>query len=61
METPLEREAMEPVRRERSPKDWLICQVTQKQFRGEGDSQKLMEILAIFQNWASLPRSGPKP
>ena len=59
IETPLEKETMECVRRERSSKDWLICEVTQKQFRGQGDSQKLIEILTVFEDcWASRPRWG---
>jgi hypothetical protein len=57
METPLECETMPDVRRERSPKDWLICEVIHKQFRGQGDSQKLLDILAVFETWASLPRA----
>jgi hypothetical protein len=61
METPLERERMEPVRQERSAKDWLVCEVTQKQFRGQGDSQKLLGILTVFETWASLPRPAAKP
>jgi hypothetical protein len=61
METALERETMECVRRERSPKDWIICEVTQNQFRGQGDSQKLVEILTVFQNWASSVRPVVKP
>ncbi len=52
---------MECVRRERSPKDWIICEVTQNQFRGQGDSQKLVEILTVFQNWASSVRPVVKP
>ena len=55
-ETPLERRTMEAIRRERSPKDWLICEVTQNQFRGQGDSQKLLEILNVFQTWSSPTR-----
>jgi hypothetical protein len=55
-ETPLERAAMEPVRREKSPKDWLICEVVQQQFRGQGDAQKLLDILTVFQGWVSLVR-----
>lgn len=56
IETALERATMECLRRESSPKDWLVCEVTQRQFRGQGDAQKLLEILAVFQSWASLPR-----
>lgn len=52
LETPLETASMEPVRRERSDKDWLICETSHGQFRGQGDAQKLVEILTIFQNWA---------
>lgn len=44
---------MQSVRRERSPKDWIICEVMQRQFRGQGDPQKLPEILRVFQEWAS--------
>ncbi len=56
-ETPLEKETMEAVRRERSQNDWLICQVTQHQFQGQGDTQKLQEILRVFEEWAGKPRA----
>ena len=51
--TPLENEPMPPVRQERSPHDWLVCEVEHRQFRGQGDSQKLLAILQVFQNWAA--------
>lgn len=56
-ETSLENQAMETIRRERSEKDWLICEVSHRQFRGQGDSQKLVEILTIFQDWATKAAS----
>lgn len=59
-ETPLETRAMDPVRRETSAKDWIACEVSHGQFRGQGDSRKLAEILRVFQAWAAeatpLPR-----
>ena len=60
-ETALDRETMKPMRRETSPKDWLICEVTLNQFCGQGDPHKLLEILSVFQSWASLPRPSTKP
>ena len=51
--TALEDQPMQPVRQERSPTDWLICEVDHNQFRGQGDPQKLQTILQIFQSWAS--------
>jgi hypothetical protein len=41
------------IQAERSADDWLLCEVEQNQFRGQGDSQKLLVILEIFQRWAS--------
>jgi hypothetical protein len=52
-ETPLENRPMAPIRLDRSPRDWLACGVERKQFRGQGDPQKLHAILEIFQNWAA--------
>lgn len=40
------------VQRERSEKDWILCEVNNEQFRGQGDAQKLGEILAAFEDWA---------
>jgi hypothetical protein len=51
-ETPWATEAMIPLRRERSDKDWIACEVVNEQFRGQGDSQKLGEILRFFEAWA---------
>lgn len=50
--TALESRAMSAVREERSPGDWLLCEVDHDQFRGQGDSQKLIAILDVFQRWA---------
>jgi hypothetical protein len=55
--TVLDGRTMAAVQRERSAKDWLLCEVEEKQFRGQGDSQKLLTILEIFQRWASGPPS----
>jgi Immunity protein 53 len=44
--------SMAAIREERSATDWLLCEVEQNQFRGQGDSQKLLAILEIFQSWA---------
>ena len=51
--TPLEDHPMPPVRRELSPNDWLVCGVDHNRFRGQGDGQKLGEIIDIFQKWAA--------
>ena len=49
--TPLQAAAMTPVRREKSPQDWLVCEVEHEQFCGNGDARKLMVILQLFQSW----------
>jgi hypothetical protein len=54
IETPLHNITMPAVREERTPRDWLICEVDNNQFRGQGDPQKLYRILELFQNWASM-------
>jgi immunity protein 53 of polymorphic toxin system len=51
--TPLENETMPAVRQERSPRDWLVCEIERNQFRGAGDGLKFIAILEVFQNWAS--------
>ena|SRR5882762_9791465 len=50
--TPLQSVAMSTVRREKSPQDWLVCEVERDQFRGNGDARKLLVILQFFQSWA---------
>lgn len=50
-ETPLDNLAMQPIRREVSPNDWLVCEVDHNQFRGQGDPEKLGPIIQIFQSW----------
>jgi hypothetical protein len=55
--TALDGRTMAAVQRERSAQDWLLCEVEENQFRGQGDSQKLLPILEIFQRWASGPAS----
>ena len=50
--TALDGRSMAVLQNERSPSDWLLCEVEQNQFRGQGDSQKLLVILEIFQRWA---------
>jgi hypothetical protein len=50
--TTLDGRSMAALQNERSPSDWLLCEVEQNQFRGQGDSQKLLVILEIFQRWA---------
>ena len=52
METTLENQPMQPVRQERSDKDWMMCTVEHNRFRGQGDSTKLNEILEVFSRWA---------
>ena len=49
----LDGRSMLPVRSERSPSDWLLCEIDHNQFCGQGDSQKLFAILEVFQRWAS--------
>ena len=50
--TGLEGRAMLPVREEQSPEDWLVCEVENQQFRGQGDPGKLEAILKVFRKWA---------
>jgi hypothetical protein len=52
--TALDGRTMVTVHKERSPSDWLLCEVEHNQFCGQGDSQKLFAILEIFQRWAVL-------
>jgi hypothetical protein len=57
-ETALEHRPMIPLRDERSPTDWLVCEVSHHKFIGQGDPRKLPAILAAFQNWAAAtPRA----
>jgi hypothetical protein len=51
--TVLDGRMLAAIRNERSTSDWLLCEVEQNQFRGQGDSQKLLAIVEIFQRWAS--------
>ena len=51
--TALEGRPMTVVEAERSAADWLLCEVDHNQFRGQGDSKKLLVILGIFQGWAT--------
>jgi hypothetical protein len=51
--TALDGQSMPAVRNERSPSDWLLCEVDHNQFCGQGDSRKLLVILEIFQRWAA--------
>jgi hypothetical protein len=57
--TALDGRVMAAVQNEYSATDWLLCEVDQNQFRGQGDSQKLLVILEIFQRWASVSSAGP--
>lgn len=52
VETPLQGVAMAPVQLEKSPQDWLVCEVERDRFRGNGDPRKLLSILQVFQSWA---------
>ncbi len=52
VETPLEGVPMKAIRRAKSAQDWLACEVDHDQFRGDGDSRKLVAILQVFQSWA---------
>jgi hypothetical protein len=51
--TALDGRSMLTVQNERSPSDWLLCEIDHNQFCGQGDSQKLFAILEVFQRWAS--------
>jgi len=51
--TALDGRTMAALHNERSARDWLLCEVGENQFRGQGDSQKLFTILAVFQRWAT--------
>lgn len=52
-ETPLQEHTMASVRQERSETDWLLCEVDHSRFRGQGDPQKLIFIIQVFQTWAA--------
>jgi immunity protein 53 of polymorphic toxin system len=56
--TGLDGRGMAALQNERSPSDWLLCEVEGNLFRGQGDSQKLLIILEIFQHWASASSTG---
>src|SRR5271165_888527 len=51
--TALDGRTMTAVQSDRSADNWLLCEVEENQFRGQGDSQKLLTILEIFQRWAT--------
>jgi hypothetical protein len=51
--TALDGKTMAAVQNERSADNWLLCEVADRRFRGQGDSQKLLTILEIFQRWAT--------
>ncbi|MBV8820361.1 MAG: immunity 53 family protein [Acidobacteriaceae bacterium] len=57
-DTPLANATMETVRQERSETDWLICAVAHQKFQGQGDPQKLGQILQVFKNWAAASGAG---
>jgi Immunity protein 53 len=63
--TPLENRSMAPVDRDLSKHDWLVCEVERNRFRGQGDPEKLLAILEIFQRWAeslyAIENSGVRP
>ena len=50
--TPLENRPMPAVTREHSKSDWLLCEINRNCFRGQGDPEKLLSIIQVFQNWA---------
>ncbi len=50
--TPLENRAMPAVTREHSQTDWLLCEINRNCFRGQGDPEKLLSIIQVFQTWA---------
>jgi len=56
-ETTLDGRAMATIHQERGAGDWLLCEVEHNQFRGQGDSQKLLAILEIFERWATKAAS----
>jgi len=54
-ETALNGRTMVAFQQEHSASDWLLCEVEHNQFLGQGDSQKLLAILEVFQRWATEP------
>ena len=56
-ETKLEDRPMQPLCQERSDNDWMNCLVEGGQFRGQGDSTKLGDILEVFHRWAGMEQS----
>ncbi len=51
--TALDGRPMASVQDQRSGRDWLLCEVEHNQFCGQGDPQKLLAILDLFQRWAT--------
>jgi len=49
--TKLENKFMGKIIRDNGSKDWIICEVKDKQFVGSGDALKLSEIIKTFQQW----------
>lgn len=49
--TELEFKFFEVVDQDNGEKDWLFCEVKDKRFVGNGDPNKLKNILEIFQEW----------
>ena len=51
--TPLEGIAFMPVEEERTDEDWVMCRIEEDCFEGCGGVGNLMEILEVFQRFAS--------
>lgn len=52
-ETSLETLPFEKYGIERSPNDWIDCQVKENKFVGTGGPMNLSELVSVFREWAS--------
>jgi hypothetical protein len=50
-DTILEDYIFKTVRIERDEKDWIICRIEDKVFKGRGGIKNLEDVLKIFRNW----------
>ena len=50
-DTDLEEKVFETVRRDEGDEDWLICNVKDKVFQGNGSLNKFEDIILVFKEW----------
>lgn len=52
LDTDLEDKYFAEIRYDNGDGDWMFCKVKDGKFNGDGDSNKLKDILLIFRDWA---------